>query len=166
MFILGPGKKIEKKNSKKIQKIKNLFPALFVDKTGWDRPRKRKKNFRPEFYSYPTQAKKFQKKNSKKIQKFKVNSSITSIENGLRVAKEERKKFFSRIPFILDQGKKIPKKIAKKLKKLKNTFPTLFIAKTVWDRSRKREKNLFPNSVQTRPGQENSEKKEQKNLKN
>ena len=39
-------------------------------------------------------------------------------------------KFYSRIPFILDPGKKIPKKIAKKFKKLKNLFPALFLAKT------------------------------------
>ena len=34
------------------------------------------------------------------------------------------------MPFILDQAKKIPKKIVKKLKKLKNHFPTLFLAET------------------------------------
>ena len=40
-FILDPGKKIPKKNSKKIQKtIKPLFLALFLAKTGGDRPKK------------------------------------------------------------------------------------------------------------------------------
>ena len=34
------------------------------------------------------------------------------------------------MPFILDPAKKIPKKIVKKFKKLKNHFPTLFLAKT------------------------------------
>ena len=66
------------------------------------------------------------------------------------------------MPFILDPGKKIPKKIVKKLKKLKNHFPTFFLAKTGWDRPRKRKKKLLPNSVQTRLGQENFEK----NIKN
>ena len=42
----------------------------------------------------------------------------------------EKEKFYFRIPFILDSGKKIPKKIVKNLKKLKNLFPTLFLAKT------------------------------------
>ena len=37
----------------------------------------------------------------------------------MRLAKKERTKFLSRIPFILDQNKKIPKKIAKKFKKFK-----------------------------------------------
>ena len=55
----------------------------------------------------------------------------------------EKKKFYFRIPFILDSGEKIPKKIAKKLKKLKNLSPILFLAKTGGDRLRKREKNFI-----------------------
>ena len=55
----------------------------------------------------------------------------------MREAEKERKKIKSLIPFILDPDKKIPKKIAKKLKKLKNLFPALFLAKTGGDRSRK-----------------------------
>ena len=47
------------------------------------------------------------------------------------------------MPFILDPGKKIPKKIVKKLKKLKNHFPTFFLAKMGWDRLRKREKKFY-----------------------
>ncbi len=53
------------------------------------------------------------------------------------------KNFSPKIPFILDSGKKIPKKIAKKFKKLKNLFPALFIAKTGWDRPRKRKKKFY-----------------------
>jgi len=41
-----------------------------------------------------------------------------------------RKKISSRIPFIFDPGKKIPKKFAEKFKKLKNLSPALFSAKT------------------------------------
>ena len=59
----------------------------------------------------------------------KVKSGIISIQNGLSEAEKERKKFQSRIPFKLDPGKKIPKKIAKKLKKLKNLFPAIILAK-------------------------------------
>jgi len=47
----------------------------------------------------------------------------------MREAEEERKKFYSPIPFVHDPGKKIPKKIAKKFKKLKNIFPALFLSK-------------------------------------
>ena len=48
------------------------------------------------------------------------------------------------MPFILDLGKKIPKKIAKKFKKFKNLFPVLFLAKTEQDRPRKRKKKFSP----------------------
>ena len=51
-------------------------------------------------------------------------------ENWMRQAEKEKKEFYFRIPFKPDQGKKITKKIANKLKKLKNLFPTLFLAKT------------------------------------
>ena len=50
-FILDPGKKIPKKIGKKFNKLKNLIPALFIAKTGLGRPRKREKNFSPEFRS-------------------------------------------------------------------------------------------------------------------
>ena len=91
--MLDPGLEIPKKNRKKIQKVKNLFPALFLAKTGWDGPRKREKNFSHKFRSYPTRARKFQKKKkSKKIQKIKkANSGIISIQNRLREAEKERK---------------------------------------------------------------------------
>ena len=58
-LIQDPGKKILKKNNKK---IKNLFQALFLSKTVWDRPRNGQKNFSPEFRSYLTPAGKFRKK--------------------------------------------------------------------------------------------------------
>ena len=58
-------------------------------------------------------------KYSKKIQKIKklLPSNIFS-QNGMRQAEKERKKFYSRIPFILDQDKKIPKKTAQKIEKI------------------------------------------------
>ena len=83
--------KIPKTNRKKIQKVKNLFPVLFLVKTGWDGRRKREKNLIPN--SVPTQPElENSKKKSKKIQKIKkVNSGIISIQNGLREAEEERR---------------------------------------------------------------------------
>ena len=69
--------------------------ALFLAKTGWDRPRKREKNSTPEFCSNPTPARKFKIKNSKKIQKIKkVNSDIISIQNELGEGKKKEKKKF------------------------------------------------------------------------
>ena len=70
-------------------------------------------------------------KNSKKIEKIKKPlSDIIFCQNGMRQAEKDGKKFNSRMPFILDQAKKIPKKIVKKMKKFKNHFPTLFLAET------------------------------------
>ena len=80
----------------------------------------------------------------------------------MRYDEKAEKKFESRIPLMLDLGKKIPKNIVKKFKKLKYLFPALFLAKTGWDRLKKRKKNLFANSVQTWPRQENSEKNKKK----
>ena len=60
-FIHDSGKKIPKKIAKKFNKLKNLIPALFLAKTGLDMPRKREKNFSPEFRSYSTRARKFRK---------------------------------------------------------------------------------------------------------
>jgi len=48
----------------------------------------------------------------------------------MRLAEKARKEFQYQIQFIHDQGKKILKKKAKKIKKLKNLFPVLFLAKT------------------------------------
>ena len=70
------------------------------------------------------------------------------------------------MPFILDPAKKIPKKGVKKLKKFKNLFPTLFFAKTGWDRLRKwKKKILVLNSVLTQPDLENYKKKIEKKFK-
>ena len=70
--------------------------ALFLAKMGWDRPRKREKNYIPEFCSNPTRARKFEIKNVKKIQKIKkVDSDIISIQNGLGDGKNEKKKNYT-----------------------------------------------------------------------
>ena len=56
----------------------------------------------------------------------------------MRQAKKERKKIQFRIPFILDPGKKIPKKIVKQFKKSKNLIPALFLSNKGRERPRKR----------------------------
>ena len=68
-------------------------------------------------------------KNSERIKKIKKPLSANIFtQNGMRKAEKERKKRYSRIPFILNPGKKIPKKIAKKFKIIKNLFPALFLS--------------------------------------
>ena len=80
----------------------------------------------------------------------------------MRQAVKARKKFQSRIPFILDPGMKIPKKIGKKFKKLKTTFRHYFQPKRDEIGRESEKKILVPNSVRTRPRQENSKKKSKK----
>ena len=83
-FILDPAKKIPKKIVKKLKKFKKLFPTLFLNKTGWDKQSKRKKNFTSEFRSYSTRARKFLK-NSKKIEKIKKPlSDIIFSQKGIK----------------------------------------------------------------------------------
>ena len=65
--------------------------ASFQAKTGWERPRKRKKKIIVPINSYPTCNKKFQK-NSKKILKIKKQyKGFSSNQNRLRKAEKERK---------------------------------------------------------------------------
>ena len=85
------------KNSKKIQKLKTLFPAVFLSKTGWDRPRKRKTKFTPKFFSYPTRARKFKKKKkiAKKLKKLKKQIPALFLSKMVWVWPRKREKNFS-----------------------------------------------------------------------
>ncbi|MCF0311850.1 hypothetical protein L0F76_13905, partial [Staphylococcus aureus] len=69
------------------------------------------------------------------IQKIKKHhSGIISSENGSGQAEKERERNSRSGPFLPEQNERIPKKIAKKFKKLKNIILTLFQAKTGRDR--------------------------------
>ena len=127
-FILDPGKKIPKKIAKKFKKFqKSSFQNYFQPK--WDEigREREKKNLGPNsVHIGPRQGN--SKRNSKKTKK--PLSGIIPKQNWMRQAGKGRKKFQSRIPFKLDPGKKIPKKIAQKYKKLKNIFQAIFLANT------------------------------------
>ena len=62
-LILNPGKKIPKKITKKLKKIKKPFSGINFCKN-WKTlaEKKGKQNFTPEFHSYSTRARKFRKK--------------------------------------------------------------------------------------------------------
>ena len=62
------------------------------------------------------------------------------------------------------RARKFLKIIKEKIKKLKNSFTALFLAKMGCDRRRKREKKFRPEFFHTRPGQENSEKNRKKKI--
>ena len=81
--------------------------------------KEKKKNFSPEFGSNLTCAWKFRKKQKKNSKNQKTSFQQYSQPKRDEIGREREKKNLSRIPFTLDPDKKIPKKIAKELKKLK-----------------------------------------------
>ena len=126
-FLPDPGQKI----AKKFQKIQKHNSDIISIETGLGqiKKKKKKKNLVPN--SVPTRhgheySKKKKQKNSKNKKHY---SGIISIQIWKRQAEKERIKFQSRIPFLPDPGQKIPKKIEKKLKKLKNIILVLFLSK-------------------------------------
>ena len=64
----------------------------------------------------------------------------------MRQAKDERKQFQSRISFLPDPGQKIPKKMAKKFKKLKNIILALFLSEP-GIRQNKEERRIFQSRI-------------------
>ena len=83
-FILDPAKEIPKKIEKKFKKFKNHILTLFLAETGWDRPRKRKKNVTSELRSNSTRARNSEK-NCKKSDKIKKPlPDIISSQNEMR----------------------------------------------------------------------------------
>ena len=76
----------------------------------------------------------------------------------MRQDEKLRKKIQSKISLILDPAKKIPNKIAKKLKKIKKPLSGIFASQYGDEIGRKGwKKILVPNFVHTWPGEENSE---------
>ena len=126
-----------------------------------------KQNFTPKFRSYLTQERKFRKKIVKKIQKIiKPLPSIIFSQNRMRLAKKVKIKFYSRIPFLLDPGKKITNKNSKKNSKNYKTSSRYYLSQKRDEIGRKSEnKVLLQYSVHTRLGEENSEKNSKKRRK-
>ena len=81
----------------------------------------------------------------------------------MRLAEKVKTKFYSRIPFLLDPGKKIPNKNSKKNSKNYKTSSRYYFSQKRDEIDRKSEnKILLQYSVHTRPGQVNSEKNSKK----
>ena len=83
----------------------------------------------------------------------------------MRSAEKKKKKFWSRIPFILDPSMKIPKKNSKNIQQIIKLFPELFLAKTGWDRPKKGKQNFSSEFHSYSTDLENSEKNRKKILK-
>ena len=114
---------------------------LFLSKTGWERPRKREKNFSPEFCSYPSRATISKKK---KFKNWKTSFRCYFYTNRNDIRWEREKKILGSNPVHTRPGQKNSEKNRKKIKKLKNLFAALFLAKTGLDRPRKRKKKFSP----------------------
>ena len=112
-----PRQENSEKNSKKIEKIKNLLSGIIFNQIEMIQDeKKRKKNLVPKSV-HTRSGQENSEKNSKIIQKIKKPlTKIIFRQNGIRSAEKERKKFQSRIPFTLDPGNKISKKIENKSK--------------------------------------------------
>ena len=61
----------------------------------------------------------------------------------MRQAEKERKKFYFRIPFKPDSGKKITKKIAEKLKKLKKPLSNINFSQNGMRSAEKKKKKFY-----------------------
>ena len=60
----------------------------------------------------------------------------------MRQAEKDEKKIQTRIPFILDPGKKIPKKIAKKIQKIKKPLSGIIQSQNGMRQAKKERNNL------------------------
>ena len=95
---------------------------------GSDSPRKREKNFSPEFCSYPTRARKFQNK-SKKNQKIKKSlSGIIFCQNWRILAEKEGKKIFVPNSVYTRPREENSEKNSKKIKKMKKPLSGISIS--------------------------------------
>ena len=137
-FLLDLEYKFPKKKAKKLTKLKNINTASFQDKTGRDKQRTgEKKNLVP-IYPYPTRNREFQKKQQKNS---KTSLWLQMKPKRVVTGREREKKNSRSDQFQPDPEWRIPKKkIAKKLKKLKNNIIASFQAKMGREKPRKREK--------------------------
>ena len=87
----------------------------------------------------------------------------------MRQAEKEIKEFQTRIPLILDPGEQIPKKNSKKIQKIEKQLSGVIFSQNGMRQDEiggKRDKRILdPNSVHTRPGGENLERKRKKDQK-
>ena len=86
---------------------------------------------------------KCQKNNGKILKIKKYQYEYISSQNRLETSEKERNKNYRSASLLPVSKQKIPKKIAKKFKKLKNTITASFQAKIGWKRLRNRENKYY-----------------------
>ena len=130
--FIRPRQENSEKNSKKIQKIIKPFPdnRPYFQPNGAEKDRKSENKILVSNSVHTRPGQENSEKNSKKIQKIiKPLPGIIFCPNGITKAKKVKTKFYSRIPFILDPGRKILKKIVKKFKNYKTFSRNFFQTK-------------------------------------
>ena len=137
------GKRKFQKNSKKIQKLNNIIMASFQAKIGGKMFRKREnKNYNSVSF-LPDVEEKIPKKQQKNSKIEKHHDGFIPRKKRLENAEKGRKQKFS-LRFVPSRrARENSKKIAKKLKKLKNTITASFQAKTGGKMLRKRENKNY-----------------------
>ena len=101
-----------KKIGKKFKKLKNLFPVLFLAKTGCDRLRKRKKkNLVPNsVHSRPGHENSVRNRKKRNQNIKKPLSDIIFSQTGMRLAEKESKNSSAEFRSYSDRGRKLRKK--------------------------------------------------------
>ena len=134
--------------------------ALFLAKTGWDRPKKRQKNFSPEFRSYPTRERKFQKKTAKKFKQLKnLFLALFFAKTGWVGPRKWEKNFSPEFHSYSIRARKLQKSSEKIQKIEKHHSGIIFIQTGIRYGEKVRKKILVLISVPTQPELKNSKKK-------
>ena len=133
LFILDPGEKIPKKNSKTIQKIKNQLAGVTFSQNGMRQAEKEITEFYTRILLILDPGEKIPKKIAKKFKKIKKQLLVVIFsKNGTRydeIGRERDKIIFDpNSAYTRPGGENCKNKTAKKYKKLKNNFPTLVFA--------------------------------------
>ena len=126
-FLLDPGKKIPKKNSKKNSKNYKTSSRYYFSPKRDEIGRKSENKILLQYSVHTRPGQEYSEKNSKKIQKIiKALPGIIFCPNGIRYATKVKIKFYSRIPFILDPG--IFRKNSKKIQKIIKPLPSIIFS--------------------------------------
>ena len=164
-FILDPCKKIPKRLAKKLTKLKNLLPALFLAKMGRDMPRKREKNFSPEFRSYSTRARKFRKEQRKISKNEKTSFRQHFQPKWDMICRESEKKISVPNSVHTRHGKENSEKNSKEIQKIKKPLSGIIFCQNEMRQAEKEKKKITLKFCSYSTRARKFQKKQQKNSK-
>ena len=127
-LILDPGKKIPQKIVRKIKKLKNLFPALFLAKTGQERPKKWKQKFYSRIPFIVDQRKKISKKIVKNSKNYKTSSRHYFYPKRDEISQKSENKILLQNSVHIRPGQKNSEKNSKKIEKIIKPLPGIIFS--------------------------------------